>query len=165
MNRPTLYDEVVARAFAEKLVQKIKPFVEGDDTNTTVQELICVLAEVATDGDYEAYKMARELDDNHHWEVSADLVSTLDAAIPLAYEARDRLVEQWVKEENITPVFSVGDRVQVRGRAKFSGEITKIDTRLAQYLVFCPEKGHVRSGSGTHGTFVNFEDAEAEGVL
>ena len=41
------------------------------------------------------------------------------------------------------------------------GEIVKIDAERAEYTVFCAEDGHVRSGQGTYGYVIPYEDVSS----
>jgi hypothetical protein len=154
-----MFDESVMQAVAVALAPKVMQWdPEGEYEQT---ELVCDLVKAFDNAfDWDAYKLARALDDAG-WEVDSSLVDVLDAAASHAYQARDKAIREWVKANDIRPAFKVGDKVQTKRRYNgFEGEITRIDEELGRYLVFSEARGHVRTGQGTHGTYMDFEDAE-----
>lgn len=159
VKRPTLFDESVIQAVAVAMAPKI---IQWDPDGSYDQtELVADLVKAFGDAyDWDAYKIARALDDAG-WEVDASLVDLLDAAASHAYQARDIAIREWIKANGVRPAFKVGDMVQTKRRTNgFEGEITRIDEDMGRYLVFSEARGHVRQGQGTHGTYMDFEDAE-----
>ena len=157
--RPSLYDDKVQRAVAEKLAPKVMAW--DPDGEYDLEELTTDLQKALEDAfDYDAYKITRALDDNG-WSVDAGLVDVFGSALSLALNERDQLVAQWIKDEGIVPAFKLGDHVSTRRRTNASqGEIVRIDAKQGRYVIFNPHAGHVRTGSGTHGVYENFEDVE-----
>ena len=104
---------------------------------------------------------AIEIADLFGIEADLELVEIANGAWFVVNTIKTKLRKGWIEENDISPQFQVGDWVTFSTRfEKFSGEITKIHLGVAQYLVCCPELGHVKEGMGTHGIYVNFEDAE-----
>ena len=112
-----------------------------------------------TDG----YYIARELDDEYCIEPDAKLVDFLDGIDSIVYSQYKKLEKQWVIDNDIKPKFNVGDTVKIistKSNKLVNGEITKIDTDVAEYYIFISEDGHVKQGQGTHATIKKFEDIE-----
>lgn len=159
VDRPTMFDESVMQAVAVALAPKIMQWdPEGEYEQ---DELVADLVKTFDDAlNWDSYKLARALDDAG-WEVDSALVGVLEEAESRAYEARDKAIREWVKANDIRPAFKVGDMVQTKRRTNgYEGEITRVDEDMGRYLVFSAARGHVRQGQGTHGTYMDFEDAE-----
>lgn len=159
VDRPDIYDPEVLLEVARKLAPKVMAWdSEGEYDPEELAESLRKGMEDAFD--FDAYKIVRALDDDG-WMVDAELVRIFDDALPLALNERDKAVAKWAQEQEVKPVFKIGDRVQSRRRFNGSvGEITKVDAEKGRYLLFNPHAGHVREGVGTHGVWENFEDVE-----
>jgi hypothetical protein len=148
-NDPAVIEEAVARVAPEVLLWM-------SPTTTTLPEVIEDLTEAIREcwsGD--AYTIARNLEERHHWTCDRELVEVLDNLD--TYGVHREMVEAWVKAVQPKAGKRVGHMVSTKHG---DGEITSIDQQTAQYLVFIPSKGHVRRGIGTHGSLINFEDLD-----
>lgn len=156
--RPTLYDPRVLRPAATDLVEDFKRAtgekVDEEDAIHSVSEAIRY--------DDDGYDVCRNLD-NDGWDCDAQMVEIMDNAGFYKSRYHDGLVAEWVKDNNIAPPFPLGTKVRfTRGmKGPLVGEIIRIDSEKAQYLVFCADQGHVREGIGTHGCMVEYEKCEA----
>lgn len=112
----------------------------------------------ALNGWNDGYEAARALE-RYGWSPDAELVSILDCFS--TYSTEQEAVKAWVKETEPQPTFKLGDKVfkKVRFGTNIQGEIVKIYPETAQYLVR-GEKDVAENQIGTHGTYVNWEDAE-----
>lgn len=151
MKRPTIYDQAVIQAVAKKLSPKVVDWL-GEEGTDVSRELAQAIDDALS---YDAYRIARCLEESAHWEPDADLVGRLETAFIEADRAKRELVAEWVKSEGIQPAHQVGDSVKFKGATY---EVTKVDEQMGQYLLFSEIMGHVRTGTGTHGTYANFED-------
>lgn len=159
VDRPTLFDERVQRAVAEKLAPKVMAW--DPDGEYDLPELVEDLAKALDDAmDYDAYKITRTLDYDG-WLVDVGLVHVFEEALSIALQERDRLIEQWVKAESVVATFKVGDKVQSKRRFNgYGGTITRVDEKSARYLVSNPVMGHAKTGVGTQVVWAPFEDVE-----
>ena len=162
-DRPTDIDESIQKAVALSMTPKVVAWLggEGCDDEQGIERVTRDLQE-AFDRvlDWDAYAIARALD-GAGWEVDSSLVSVLEEAQSHAYRETNKAVQEWVKANDIRPAFKVGDMVQTKSRRNgFEGEIIRVDVELGRYLVFNEAEGHVRKGPGTHGNYMDFEDAE-----
>jgi hypothetical protein len=148
-NDQAVIEEAVARVAPEVLLWM-------SPTTTTLPEVIEDLTKAIREcrsGD--AYTIARNLEERHHWSCDRELVEVLDNLD--TYGVHREMVKAWVKAVQPKATKYVGEQVSTKHG---DGEITRIDEQTAQYVVFIPSKGHVRSGVGTHGTFFDFEDLD-----
>jgi hypothetical protein len=159
VDRPDIHDPEVLCEVAKELAPKVMAWDPNGEYD--LEELAESLQKGMEDAyDLDAYKIVRALDDDG-WMVDAELVHVFEEAIPIALRVRDRLIEQWVKDESVTATLKVGDKVQSKRRFnRYSGTITRVDEKSARYLVFNPVMGHVETGVGTHGIWAPFEDVE-----
>lgn len=161
--RPKLYDDDVTSLYLDRLVPRVMEWLRStgdvDSSDEYMSQLRSDIAE-ATDHSNDGYEMARYLERHCYWECDSALVEILDGSMSLRLAAKYSLVEQWVLNNGIIPEYSVGQRVTFRNRGKIvDGEITKVEAKRAQYIVFCESLGHVRPPTnGTTGVYVGVED-------
>lgn len=153
MSRPSIFDEAIIRTVARKLSPKVASWL-GEGGVDVSEELFEAIDNALS---WDGYRIARSLEDGAGWEPDEELVRVLERAFTEAHTARDELTRQWVVSEGIKPAHKVGDKVQYKKEATVY-EVTKIDEQLARYVLFSEALGHVRSGPGTHGSYINFED-------
>jgi len=165
--RPKIYDEQVTATLLDMLVPKVLQWMKDacDDQEMSSEDLEILRNDVAEAIDYEgdSYQIVKELERNCSWTVNRDLISVMDNVGALRHRAHDSIVEAWVTQHGISPEFSVGSRVAFKDRTgDHLGEVTKVDTKRAQYVVFCEGLGHVRKGHGSYGTYLPYEDVTGE---
>jgi len=163
--RPSRYDDGVNRAVAEALLPRVVRWLEpaggmlSEEEHREILEQLTAACNFNDDG----YEVVKALDDRFMWDVDSELVGVLDAVPFERIGAHKKVVEAWVEQHGPAPKYSVGQRVAFRWPRcdkKVVGEVTRLEARTAQYVVFCEEIGHVRSGTGTTGVYLNYEDVE-----
>ena len=113
--------------------------------------------------DSDGYELARDLEKDMGFDSDRNLVDDMDCISNECRNCLNEHIEKWVEECNINPKYSIGDEVKLkRNSVEYIGEITEINLKRAQYVIFVPKLGHVRGGVGTHGTIKNFEDVEED---
>lgn len=122
------------------------------DTQDTAESLAKVLRYGAG-----AYELAQALD-HQCWSIDDSIVEALLEADGAILQAHQAIVTDWVAARRIRPLRGVGAAVTVSYRGKtVDGEIRRIDAATGNYVVCCPDLGHVLSGPGPTGIIVPFE--------
>ena len=86
--------------------------------------------------DFDGYKLAKELEDDHYWDADEELVDIMSGAHWVVYDITQRRVAEWVKENDIKPTFAVGDHVEFESaRTKQAGTIVKVNGHEATYTI------------------------------
>lgn len=146
--RPTLDPEMI-KAAAEKLVSQ--PYFPLDDIGVSKGEAIEHLA-CCYRHHMDGYELAKELDDQHGWQIGSMLVCELDAMSGIVSDIVEEAERNWVKECNIQPPLPVGAELD-------AGVITGIcDHRPACYLVKMHGDGPDEQ-TGHRRRIIQFEDA------
>jgi hypothetical protein len=150
----------------ESVYQRLAEFFHEWDSSYTIEEAKELLEDTFDRYDLRnknGYELCKTLDRECHVEPDLDLVEYMDCAgheIRMAVRDSEK---QWVKDCEIEPRKNLGDIVEVKIKdTVYEGEIIKVDTDYAKYLVFIEDLGHVKSGSGTIGRTFNFEDVEED---
>jgi len=164
--RPIANDKEVKLLVIEQIMPEILRWLGetmDDDNNTEdVTKQLLDAIEYSKDG----YEMARDLERDDCWSSNSELVDVLDG---LDFRnILDKVTILWIKDNDVKPLFKVGDIVRVktkdtghRGLKQFyCGEITNIRPE-GTYTVCIEELGHVKTGSGIHGSVINWEKVEA----
>lgn len=165
--RPRHSSREVRMAAAEKIADELLHERPEDFSDDERETMIRDLESAIGFGD--GYEIARDLE-YRGWCPDRELVEKLDGGYHL-HNAYDEAVRLWVVRHQIHPQFAVGDRVvydwyrgrEYSKRVPIEGEITRVERFKAQYLIFVESEGHVRTGLGTHGTYINFEDVRPVG--
>ena len=111
----------------------------------------------------DGYFLARELEAKCNYESDMELANILGVFSFIIRNHCSEAEKKWVIDCEITPKYSVGDKVHVSRKNKiYEGEIVEIKNDMAQYTIFVEELGHVRSGVGTHGIIERFENVEED---
>lgn len=165
--RPSQFDEPVTRTAALQLLPDVLRWMKnnsspGDQEIDAGEEKDIVNDLVdAMSFDLDSFEICKKLERNHYWGVDRDLIDVMDDAMFAIIKARDGAVKEWVTANGIKPELAIGTRVTFNAQFKqHTGEITKVDEVMAQYLVFCESRGDVRSGNGTHGSWVPYENVK-----
>ena len=158
MKRPTSRD-ISRYAVAEEMLDDVMAFLDpGEDKKSVLDDLATALEYAGTDG----YEIAKYLDDRKSWNITADMVESFDRASMIEYKLTSDAVKKWVSFYAIASKFKQGDAVEVEVRkTKYHGEIVSIDTKEAKYTVYIEALGHVKSGQGTVGIVLPFEQVES----
>jgi hypothetical protein len=161
--RPSYQDRQINVQVARRLLPRFAALAQDWASPAEVErELIDTLEHSAPL--YDAYCMAKYLESNHGWASDAELVAMLDYAEMEAYSIREEAIAEWVKVNAIRPKKTIGEMVRVTTpapdgvRKEFDGEIIGVNEQVATYTVMVSELVHVRTGVGTHGVIVPFED-------
>lgn len=156
--RPTLNDPAVCAAAAADMMTRI---IACDGFEMDEEDGAEDLANALEDAD-NAFRVAMGLYDRG-WTISNDVMEILLDHDVALFDALPVAVKAWVKEHGVTCRFAVGAKVRgmVDG-AEHVGEVTQVEAEEARYVVLVPALGHVRTGNGTHGVYLNDEDLDVE---
>jgi hypothetical protein len=157
INRPTLYDQDISLIVSREIAENINKNGMGGDVGEMAEDIFDVISgSPYADG----YVLAKTLEDDHHWDgVDLSLAEELDYASSILSGYVREKTALWVKQNDIRPKRGVGDIVEIKMQhKKYTGEIVKIDAEQAEYVVFVEECGHVKSGQGTNGFIIKFEE-------
>jgi hypothetical protein len=98
--RPTRQDDTIIKAVAQKLLPKVKEWLEeGDGCDMDDDEIIADL-EKAIGWQDDGYEIAQKLD-HAGWMPDAQLVDILDGTGHFKYQAWEQACKEWVKTHNI----------------------------------------------------------------
>lgn len=160
--RPSYNDNRVVEGAAKKLLPSVIKWLKNNGDQNPEDEESGILADLESAIRYEtdAYRMAYNLHKGY-WEPDYELVEILSGASFLMDDSYRDLVEEWVTANDIKPQYSIEAQVtlDVNGKS-VTGEIVQILAATAQYVIHCPELGHVKKGVGTHGLVINYEDVD-----
>lgn len=164
--RPELLGEFVARETAEAMLQPVLAYGRKRGTpNKDLTELFLDQQRQQLTIAVLNYKTPREMVAFMRG-TSTDSVPEDDELVKIMSNVRrkrgevyHRLIKSWVKDNLVTAKRRVGENIKFNHAGIVEqGEITKIDDETAQYVVFCAHVGHVRTGVGAQGYYVNYED-------
>ncbi len=166
--RPTMYDknviELVCQEIMPKIIDWLKQSGESDEHIENEREFI--KADVIEALEYchlGGYSSAQCLD-RKGWMPDAGLVEIFDDAIVDFTDAIKDLTREWVKLNGVTTTLNVGDIVTFKSPQKSSehvtGEITKIFVDEARCLVYSEQLGHVKTGPGSYGVYLPYEQLQ-----
>lgn len=162
-SRPKLDDDNVRKLAIENLFEKkLKDYFKefgGDLDEEFIKETKNELF-LATEYEHDAYDICKRLENNFFWNVESELVHLMETYFSYQYNAHDKIVKEWVKENNIQLKYFEGDEVTYQNTRKHQehGKIISRDHKKATYTIFSKHLGHVEQGIGTHGIIVNCED-------
>lgn len=154
MSRPKRYSKEVIEATAIKLLPLVLKWLNDEQDNGELLVSIIKAIECNDDG----FDIATSLHDIDDLEPDAELVRILDDTSHIKSQCQKELCIKWIAEKGIKPLHGTGDTVMYQG----DKSVIKKITEDGQYLLFIASKGHVESGTGTHGIYVNWEDVNYE---
>ena len=156
--RPRYSDRETSERAVEELIPDVLKWLGGDSTAEEIREDLLDALDCHDDG----YDICRILESRYSWAVNAGLVEIMeDMAAFRKHEALRERVKEWVAATGLKPEYGEGDIVTFACGDEFhEGKIKRIHTVVGTYLVFCPALGHVESGVGTNGIYVNFENVK-----
>lgn len=133
--RPSKHDRDVLAEVAKKLIDDVMGWV-GDDKADRDGSL-ADLTEVIQDAiELDGYELAKCLEDDFYWNVDSRLVEILDRAEHLALLVVREKAKQWVKDNEIKPLYSVGDHVRWASRSgEKRGKIAYVWGDNADYTI------------------------------
>jgi hypothetical protein len=148
--RPLRRDTEVVRAAAEKLAPQVLAWCQDETADLAVITADLVKAIRWND---DGYDIAKSLDD---YSPDAELVEILDAAGMLVTTAWEAACREWVTAHNITGP-EVGALVShTRKKDAGLGEVIRNEPD-GRSVVFFPDLGHVKQGTGYLGLYVEWE--------
>ena len=157
MKRPELHDKEVITVVAKKLAPELMEWGVRDNLAETAEELERIL----TDYTWDAFELAKEVENAYCCGGDVNLVDVMKNADHLGYRELKARIKEWVKENDIKPEFKVGDMVSFQRRCeKMVGKITDIKTDTAEYIVNYNEaSGYTSFG----GAVLAYEDVKGLG--
>lgn len=160
--RPDLYDEEVSKQVVELMLPKVVAYLKNGGFSDEelkdgyLDEVRGELCEAIMFDD-DAYKICRNLE-RGSWDADDELHELLGIVPVKRHDVHRKFVKEWVRAEGISAQHRVGDRVTFKLQDKEEhGEVTRIEPEIAQYIIFCSHLGHVRTGCGSHGFYINYE--------
>lgn len=154
--RPKRGDAAVIDRAARELLPDVMQWLDGEgEEERTYQDLRKVLDRAF---EYDGYDLAQEMD-RLGYESDAELVEILDGGG--INDAHRAVVEEWVRAHDLRLSLPIGTQVIARlYQRTVTGEVTALHPKTAEYTVMVPSEGHVKTGPGTHGYFVGFENVQ-----
>lgn len=158
--RPTMTSETVLRATATEIAALIPDL--GEDAISNLMDALRSEAPF-----FDAYKIARHLEQHHGWDCGMEVVEACETAWATAHEHMRGELATWVSDNGIKPQKGLGTAVQVTTRGpdgvlrQYDGEIVSLDPVHANYTVMIPALGHVREGAGARGLVLAFEQVDS----
>lgn len=144
-NRPTIRDleDDVLLKIANDLFEEYNRNFEDSDID--VDSIFHSIKDI---GDKNGYTYAKHLEENYDaYDIDSIIVEALDSISCDLYRAQQKKEKEWVRENNITPLYKVGDIVSYK-RGKNS--IHEIDYEYAKY--------RINTDKENTKAIVNFED-------
>lgn len=164
--RPDFHSEETKEEFLILVREEVRKFLAADEDVAEIDDeyLDDNLSTLWTAIEYndDGYHIAHDLE-RDGWEGSTELVEFAENLLWKKYSARDIAVEKWITANGLVPHFKVGDNVTYKFRKDFKdqekqGEVTRVEEKRGQYIIFDESEGHVRKGNGSHGFYINYED-------
>ena len=159
--RPARNDDVVTQIVAEKVCDMLMEWLPTcGDNNSDRQEILKHAKELVSYRCRDGYESAKYLDDYYGYLPDSELVEMLDGVGSIVSDVHDKAVCNWAASNNIQPKYNVGDKIKFKRHNKeiITGEIINVSMKTQTYIVFCESEGHVRSGCGTLGIYVEWEN-------
>lgn len=163
--RPSHNGGAMAKLLATRMLPKVIKWmgpkagppgpIECEDGVAPHQDLLEAL-EDAVKFDDDGYEIASSLEGDAYITPDSELVEILDETGFIRYDIHRTLVSEWVKANNLTPRFKVGDEVRMLdhtatwAHAKFKGlvgEVTEVRAEQMTYTVMYESLGDVRMGT------------------
>jgi len=164
--RPKRHDPDVERRHMALIRDRVAQYLRTADATLSDEDLDHAMQEVQRAMQYQSdgYRIAEALE-SRGWHADAELVEFMDGLASERGDALDEAVEEWVKAgHGGKPGMVVGARVKVlaglRDQREHDGEVVRIDDERARCTVMVAALGHVRTGYGTHGFVLDFDDVE-----
>lgn len=154
--RPGRNDPAVIAAAAKALAVKVQRWLQScDDAAADPEEIESQLSAAIRWND-DGYRIARQLD-SQGWDADAELVEILNDAVFIKRDHHRKAEVEWVKASGIKAP-DVGAAVTFKQLGMtVEGVITRNDED-GKSVVFCASLGHVREGTGVHGTIIEWEN-------
>lgn len=128
--RPSSTDKTIVRLATDDFSKEIHKYYPQQSCEEWQRDLYCVY-HPASDG----YEMAKELEEKGY-SPDSQMVELLENYHSHISSHHTKAIKQWVKYENITLSYKVGDNVEAKwGRDNIKGEITELLPETAEYLV------------------------------
>ncbi len=161
--RPKRNNPAVLKKAAETMVKKVSKWCDDADEPLREDEVEHLSQWFIKELVYyhDGYEIVKKMENDLGYAGDSYLVELMDDATTVCSCAYYEFVKKWVKEEGIKPTLNIGDKVVYTHKStNVEGIITGVDLLEAQYLVFSESRGHVRSGVGSHGCYIPFEDVK-----
>jgi len=168
--RPKPMDRWVTLATAAELAKRLTRHDAESLPESESAKVAAQIADVLGLGD--GYEIAKALEDGHGWSPNMEIAEILDHATSIRYGLVEKAEEEWFSARK-PALLPVGTRVafdtyevKTWKPIRVEGVIRSVDDKHGRYAVACPSLGHLGDEDvaahkcGTHGSVVNYEDAE-----
>jgi hypothetical protein len=152
--RPKRSDDAIIDAAARALAKDLSGLL-GDP-----EECLDDLRRVLDDNSHnpDGYRLAKDLDNHFGWDIDAQTVEDLDAAISHIHLAHELACEEWVKTHNLQAP-PIGAHVHQIGKEEKNGIGTIVRNQNDGRSTVCfPLLGHTTEGNGTRGYVLPWEE-------
>lgn len=161
MKRPNFTKQAALNAVKlDGIKKQLKSWLRSEPTDDDLESF-------ADCYDYDGFKMGKNLD-SQGWDVDEQLVDLCGWFSHYYHKEEDKLIKQWVSENNIEVPYQVGEFVSFKMQFKDKvGEIVDIDKEKARLVVCVEADGHTKRKIGHHGYLLDVErctKAEHEAV-
>ena len=159
--RPHRNDSATLKKAALAIFPKVVEWLKGnDDYFETDNDYLLEDIVNASFGETDAYQIAKNLDANG-WSPDAELVDILDTIFTEQYHAREAAEKQWVKDNGLQAP-NLQSKVTCKGHEP-KVPSTAIGIVIQNFesgksSVYFESLGHVKTGIGTNGTLLPWED-------
>ncbi len=155
--------EIIKEASKRFAIDLMKWCMAGGEQHCTIEEFEEDAFEVLDScfSDYDGYKIAKCLEDDHYYSADESLVDLCSNVWNYIHEAHSKALKRWIKDNNVVCPFKIGDTVSYnRLGVRKTGMIKVINADRADCVVCNEADGHgiERGGIKVTGALVNFED-------
>lgn len=166
--RPTYEDKRIISYIVDKIFDDFYNWFKTTTSDNYINseyikhDLILFFTENFYEDD--GYQLAKEFERfsgmYYYYDPDADLVEVLSSIGFLRYDGLKEFEKLWVKENDLTSPFNIGDKVIDKNKHyKVIGEVQKNDEYGYTYVYF-PDSGHVKDGNGRRAAIIKWEDLE-----
>lgn len=143
----------IRKEVAKRLAPDVHRWIQGD---TDIADIEADLTNILELGAMDGYELAKEIEDKGYCP-DANLVEILDNARSYQYDILKKAQVARVSENNLTPIPL---ETKVKWLSRFPDDIGIVTNNYpdGKSSVFYESKGHVRTGVGSHGFIVPWEE-------
>jgi hypothetical protein len=160
-SRPTRNDTEVLFAFYKLFAEEMKKNCAELCNGMSLQEIEGALSESGRP-DFDGYEYAKKLERGGFDDITADDVEVFDGAFSVLLDAHDRILGQWVKDNDIKPGLADGDLCAYQGE---TGTVHYNDRNMKHGVYLFRSAKWIAEKGNQGGQHVNWEDIDGEQVI